>query len=161
MNSKIILMLSSLIILFSCTRGAETPEGLIKMFAKDVSTKKLDMDYYEKFTTGAMWKQISEMDEEEFQEKTRITNVENVKIKILSKNCENDKCIITYIVTYKTKSSSEKSFSTEVKKIAEVHKSEDKFWKIAKVNNLKTYHESNGPINPITDEAPKKEYSEE
>lgn len=150
-----IILLFVMLVLVSCTKGAKTPDGLVKMFAKDISTKKLDMDYYEKFTTGEMWKKIQNIGEEEFSKNTRMTNVTDVKVKILNKTCENSKCVITYNVKYKTKNNEEGKFESEVKKIAEVYQ-EEEFWKVSKVINLKTYHESNKPINPLTDDFPKK-----
>lgn len=153
---KKIASLILMLVFVSCTKGAKSPDGLVKVFAKDVATKKLDMDYYEKFTTGEMWDQIQEMGEEDFSKNTRMVNVTDVKIKILSKTCESNKCVITYTAKYKTKNSEEGKFESEVKKIAEVQQ-DGEYWKMAKVTNLKTFHESNKPINPLTDDFPKKE----
>lgn len=153
---KNLFLLIFMLAIVSCTKGAKSPDGLVKMFAKDIATKKLDMDYYEKFTTGEMWSQIQDMGEEEFEKNTRMVNVTDVKIKILNKICEGSKCVITYNAQYKTKNKEEGNFESEVKKIAEVQQ-DGEFWKVAKVTNLKTYHESNKAINPLTDDFPKKE----
>lgn len=156
---KNILIVFILILNVACTKGAKSPEGLIKMFAKDLATKNLDMDYYEKFTTGEMLSQIKEMGEEEFEKNTRMVNVTDVKVEILSKNCEGNKCVVTYSAKYKTKNKEEGTFGSEVKKIAEVIK-EEEFWKMAKVTNLKTFHESNQAINPLVEEPPKAQVEE-
>lgn len=153
---KIFLNLICFIFLVSCTKGAKSPDGLIKMFAKDVATKKLDMDYFEKYTTGDMLAAIQDIGLEDFEKKTRMVNVSGVKIDILNKNCENAKCIITYLVKFKTKNKEEGKFGSEVKKVAEVIQDEE-FWKLSKVTNLKTFHESTKAINPLTDDGPSAE----
>lgn len=154
-----LVLIMMIIISVGCTKGAKSPEGLIQMMAKDLATKKLDMDYYEKFTTGAMLEQIKDLGEEQFEKNTRMVNVSDVKVSILSKTCESDKCVVTYSAKYKTKNSDEGKFESEVKKIAEVKK-EEEFWKLVKVTNLKTYHESSEAINPLTEEPPKEAVEE-
>lgn len=157
---KMFWSLTLIFILIGCTKGAKSPDGLIKMFAKDVATKKLDMDYFEKYTTGDMLAAIQDLGLEDFEKKTRMVNVTGVKVKILNKNCEGQKCIITYNVKYDTKNKKEGTFGSEVKKVAELEQDQE-YWKLAKVTNLKTFHESNEAINPLTDEAPKPEVKEE
>lgn len=152
MNKLVCLII--VLVVASCTKGAKSPDGLVKKFAQDIATKNLDMDYYEKFTTGEMLKEIQELGEENFEKNSRMANVTNVKVRILSQTCESDKCVITYNVKYKTKNSDEGKFDSEIKKIAQVHK-EEEFWKMSKVTNLKTFHESTKPINPLTDDYPK------
>lgn len=154
MNKLAYLILMFVII--SCSKRAKSPDGLIKMFAKDLATKNLDMDYYEKFTTGDMFSNIQKLGEEEFEKNTRMHNVTDVKIKILNKTCEDQKCVVTYIAKFKTKNNDEGKFDSVVKKIAEVHQ-DGEYWKVAKVTNLKTFHESIKPINPLTDDFPRKE----
>lgn len=152
---KIIIVLLGFAVI-SCTKGAKSPDGLIIMFAKDISTKNLDKEYYEKFTTGEMWDQINEMGDDEFEKNSRMANVTDVKVEILSKTCEKDRCAVTYRVEYKTKNTDEGKFDSEVKKIAEVHQ-DGEFWKVAKITTLKTFHESSKAINPLTEDVPKSE----
>jgi hypothetical protein len=144
-------MLLLLLILVSCNNGASSPEGLVKMFVSDSVKGKVNRDYYEDFTTGSLLEASRDLTDEEI-EKSSFDGIKSVKTKIISKNCSEDKCILTYIVTYLTKTDledkSKTDFSTEVKKIAEVEKEGD-IWKIAQVKNVKTYHESLKPINPL------------
>ena len=100
---------------------------------------------------------VSELSDEELEKDTRMNGVSDVSIKVISKNCQKDNCVVTYIVEYKTKSKTEKLFSSEVKKVAEIEKiGED--WKLASIRNIKTFHESKEPITPMQDEGPKPEY---
>ena len=78
-------------------------------------------------------------------------SLKNIKIdsyKMLSKSCQDKKCFITYSVSYLTKIDDKAQFSSEVKKIAEMVQIENK-WLISDVSNIKTYHESLEPINPL------------
>lgn len=150
---KNMLFLLVLVISFSCTNGAETPEGLIEMFVKDVSTKKIDRDYYQKFTTGKFLEVVESLSDEDLEKNERMAGVDDVSVKIISKSCQDDKCVLTYIVKYNTNSKEDKSFASEVKKVAEVVKSGED-WKLSDLRNMKTYHESEEAINPMQDEAP-------
>ena len=141
--------------MMACTKGATTPEGLIRAFVDDVSTKKMDLDYFEKFTTGELLESIQTIGIENYENETRMKRVTDAKVEILSKNCEASKCIVTYIVKFKTKNQDEGKFQSEVKKIAEVQR-EGEFWKLSKVTNLKTFHESFKAINPLEDNGTEK-----
>lgn len=139
-----------LFILIGCNNGASTPEGVIKKFVADSVKGKVDRDYYEKYTTGSILEASKNLTDEQVKD-TALSSIKSVKTKIITKNCGSDKCVITYLVTYFTNSSGKgknNSFSTEVKKIAEVEKNGE-IWKIAKVKNIKTYHESLKPLNPL------------
>jgi uncharacterized lipoprotein NlpE involved in copper resistance len=137
-----------------CNNEASSPEGLVKMFVSDSVKGNVDRDYYEEYTTGSLLAASRDLSDEEIDESS-LDGIKSIKTKIISKNCGKDKCILTYIVTYLTskngKGGSGNDFSTEVKKIAEVEKEGD-IWKIAQVKNVKTYHESLKPINPLKNE---------
>lgn len=85
---------------------------------------------------------------EEFVKSTEVKNVKTNSFQVVAKSCEEKKCSITYNVSYETKTEKEASFSSEVQKIAQMVLIEDK-WLIAEVNNVKTFHESLEPINPL------------
>lgn len=134
----------------ACTKDIKTPEGLLVKFTEDITTKKMDRDYYSKYTTGKMKESIDKLSDEEFDSYGSLSRVENAKIDILKKNCTGNKCSLTYIVKYdyKSEGSNEKDFKSEVKKVASLVKVEET-WKIEDVSNIKTYHESVKPINAL------------
>ncbi len=144
-----LVLISLLFSVVACKNGAETPEGLIKMFVKDTISGKVDREYYQEYTTGTLLEASLELTEEEL-EKTSVSKLKNVKVSILSKNCSNEKCIITYIIKYDTNPENKKMYKTEVKKLAEVVK-EGEGWKLSDIKNLKTFHDSLEPINPLED----------
>jgi hypothetical protein len=149
---KIFLILIS-VIFFGCSKGAKTPEGLIQLFVQDISSKKLDLSYFEKYTTGEMWQEIQEAGVEEYEKKSRMLNISSVKVSILNKNCQKTSCALTYSVSFKTKDKVEGEFASEVRKIAQVEQV-DEYWKISKITNLKTFHESGQAINPLVEDKP-------
>ena len=139
-----------LFVLLGCNNGAETPEGLLKMFVADTVAGKVDRGYYQAYTSGELLKASEDLTDEEI-ENSKMPSLKKVKTKILSKNCESNRCIITYLVSYNTKSEKSDqgtSFATEIKKIAEVVKESD-MWKLTSVKNIKTFHESLEPIKPL------------
>lgn len=143
------LLLSVVVFAFvACDKGAKTPEGLIKMYVKDMTTKKLDKAYFEENTTGKLWDSIKDLEETEFEKFISSEKIKNAKVSIKSKSCQSDECSVTYIVKYDVFVNGKKSFETEVKKIASTKQIGDK-WKMADVSNVKTYMESTEPINAL------------
>lgn len=134
----------------ACSKDIKTPEGLLTKFTEDITTKKMDRDYYSKYTTGKMKESIEKLSDEEFDSYGNLSRVENAKVEVLKKNCTADKCALTYIVKYdyKSEGSKDKDFKSEVKKVANLVKVEET-WKIEDVSNIKTYHESVKPINAL------------
>jgi hypothetical protein len=138
-------LLSAFLIIFGCSDGAKSPEGLLKMYAKDISTQNVDKDYYLKYTTGRLRESVEQMSDKDIKTLSRASQLTGVKVNILKKNCQEKKCSLTYIISYNSKTSDNVTFSTEVKKVAELEKI-DGDWKIASVLNMKTHHESKKPI---------------
>lgn len=135
----------------ACTKDIKTPEGLLAKFTEDITTKKMDRDYYSKYTSGKMKESIDKLSDEEFETYGNLGKVKNAKIEVLKKNCSQEvKCSLTYIVKYDyiSEESSERDFKSEVKKVANLVK-DDEGWKIEDVSNIKTYHESIKPINAL------------
>jgi hypothetical protein len=76
-----------------------------------------------------------------------INNVQQNSFKVLSKSCQENKCFLTYSISFKTTVESS-HFQSEVKKIAEIQLVDGR-WLIAEVSNVKTYHEAMEPINAL------------
>ncbi len=144
------LLLCLILVAVGCNNGASTPEGLIEKFVKDSVAGKADKDYYAEYTTGTLLAASVDLSEEEL-DGSGLGPISDVDVDIQTKNCEGDKCIVTYIIKYKTESGGKKAFETEVKKIAEVIK-EGESWKLSDVKNIKTFHDSTEPINPLIEE---------
>lgn len=145
---KLILMLVTTLAFVACSPSPKTPEGLLKMFVKDVSTKELSKDYFLKYTTGKLKEDIEALDEDEIGKRKVFQAIKGAKTKILTQNCQQNTCSITYVVTYDNVEGDKTTFQTETKKIAQFKKDEDG-WKISEVTHLKTFHESTEPINAL------------
>jgi hypothetical protein len=138
---KLVLSLLFLSILFSCDKGAKTPEGLIKMYVNDLTTSTVDKDYFEKYTTGKLWDKVSNLKEEEFSKFVNLSKIKKPRVKISNKNCVADRCTLTYVVKYDVLTDKKKSFESEIKKIAILVKVGES-WKISEVSNIKSYFEA-------------------
>lgn len=143
---KIILFLLLLVSFVGCKEDATTPEGLLNKFVVDITTKKLDRDYFDKYTTGKMLESIEQLNEDEFEKFSNLANAKDPKIEVSKKNCSDSRCSLTYVVKYDYHIKKQKEFKTEVKKLATLVK-DGEIWKIEEVSNLKTYHEATNPIN--------------
>lgn len=143
-----ILSFAFLILLTSCLKGTEGPEGAVQDFIKGREGKVIDRDFVLERTTGKMLQSFENMSDEDFSKFADMSNIKTQSFKVLSKSCQDKKCFITYSVEYQTKKDNKVTVATEVKKIAEVIQVESR-WLIADVSNIKTYHESFEPIEPL------------
>ncbi len=134
--------------LAACSPSPKTPEGLLRMYVHDVTTKKVGKDYYLKYTAGDLLSDVEAIDEDELEKRSYLDNVSNTKVDIINENCREKKCVLTYVVKYETKDGKKSTFAAETKKLAEFVK-EDEEWKISSVTNLKTFFEAKEPISPM------------
>jgi hypothetical protein len=118
------------------------------MYVNDITNKKVDKEYYRKFTTGELLESAEKVGEVEYEENSRAHKVKKAHVKILNKNCQEMKCVLTYVVSYESGENGKMNFATETKKLAEFVKEED-HWKISSVTNIKTFHEALESINPM------------
>lgn len=140
-------ILCALMILTSCMQDDLSPEGALKTFVEARMGTVVTKDFILERTTGKMRQSLENISEEDFNKFADLRNVKQDSFKVLSKSCQDKKCFLTYSVAYRTKEDEKTTFTSEVKKIAEIV-SENGKWLIADVSNIKTYHESLEPINP-------------
>ena len=146
---KYILLVVCLFTVIGCDKGAKTPEGVLAKYIGDITSKKVDREYFEDYTTGKLLETVQSLSDEEFTKFIDMSKVRNPRIEVSNKNCSDDKCSLTYIVKYDVVSAKTKQFESEVKKVASVLK-DGKIWKIEEVSNIKTFYESAIPfvVNP-------------
>lgn len=141
-------LLPILFLLTSCMDDSSTPETALKSFVEDrigsVVTREAILDK----VTGKMKQSLENTSDEDFAKFADLRNVRKDSFKIISQSCQEKKCFITYSVGYHTTNEDKSTFSSEVKKIAEVVNENGK-WLIADVSNIKTYHEALEPINAL------------
>ena len=133
----------SLVFLVSCNKES-SPEGALEdlvssRFSGSSRSKLL------KLVTGKLKAQIEGMSEENIKKFLEKDGLVRKKMKITLKNCEANKCFITYILRYNDVRPQGSRFDVEVKKIAEVELIEKK-WFVSDISNLKTYIDSKKEI---------------
>lgn len=146
---KIIVQVSIIIFLsisfISCTKP-KGPEGVLREFVTiRMKNENVGKEDTLKMLTGELLLQYQDMDEDTFNSFMANPKYKQKDFSIDSTKCANEKCFITYTLTYMTVDDTEKEFTTDVKKIAEILKEGD-LWKIAAVDTVKTYHESHAPL---------------
>ena len=132
----------------SCMKNDLSPEAALKDFVDSRIGKVVDREFVLERVTGKMLQSFENMAPADFDNFADMKNIKIDSYKMLSKSCQDKKCFITYSVSYLTKIDDKAEFSSEVKKIAEMVQVENK-WLISDVSNIKTYHESLEPINPL------------
>ena len=136
-----------LMIFTSCLKDNLSPESTLQSFIESRMGNVVTRDFILEQVTGKMKQSLENISEEEFTKFSDLRNVKKDSFKVLSKSCQGKTCYLTYSVSYKTVDNDKASFSSEVKKIAEIVNENGK-WLIADVSNIKTYHEALEPINP-------------
>jgi hypothetical protein len=132
--------LSFLLIFTSCTKKTNS-EDVLKGYVKYRFSPTQSKDVLLDKTTGSLNERITAMTEEEFKEFVSMEKFKMRKFVINLKRCSDDQCFITYTLSYDQYQDGQRTYETEVKKIAEIRKVEET-WKIADVSNVKTYIDS-------------------
>ena len=143
-----LLVFTFLLIMASCMKNDLSPEAALKDFVDSRIGNVVSRDFVLEKVTGKMLQSFENMSDLDFEKFADMKNIKSESFKILSKSCQSSKCFITYSISYLTKTDDKATFSSEVKKIAELVQVDNK-WLIADVGNIKTYHESLEPINPL------------
>ena len=143
MKNTILIVLASLLI-FGCTKKSD-PELALKDFIDYRFKSSQSRDKILSMVTGPIKEEIETMDEDKAKQFFSTQSLRKKRLTINIKNCEGLKCFITYTLKYSQRSKDGSNHELEVKKIAEIWQEEDQ-WLIAKVNNVKTYIESQKPM---------------
>lgn len=120
-------------------------EETLSVFVNARFDGELDRNEMGEYLSGQMKDSIMEMNEEDFNRFTDLSKLKKKKFKITHANCSEDKCFITYIISYDQYGDKNKDFRVDNKKIAEMMKV-DKSWKIENVTNVKTYIDAEKPL---------------
>lgn len=128
-------LLFTVLMAASCTKKS-TPEGFLKEYIYSRYGKKVKKDYILSKATGNFYEEVSSIDGEKLESLLDLSKFSLKKFKVLSKDCGNNTCTISYSIKYKQAKDTVSS-----KKIVELSKVEDA-WRISQVNNVKTFIES-------------------
>ena len=134
-----------LLVLTSCFSKGDSPEAALREFVDARLEKAVARDFVLDHTTGKMRVSVEAMSDDEFTKFADLSNYKRDTFKVISKSCQEKRCYLTYSLGYRTTTDGKASWSSEVKKIAELLWVEGK-WLIADVSNIKTYHETSESI---------------
>lgn len=134
--------------LTACFDDNASPESALKSFVESQMGSVVTREFVLEKITGKMKQSLLNITDEEFHKYSDLRNIKKDSFKVISKSCQEKKCFITYSIGYQTKNEDKSTFTSEVKKIAEIL-NEDGKWLIADVSNIKTYHEALEPINTL------------
>jgi hypothetical protein len=139
-----------LLLSMACTKGVNTPEGVIQAFVQEITKENKNIDNLKNYVTGDFLISLSD-DPNALNE--IIANLElnkNFKVKFLKSTCAGpDQCNITYDMSYDVVDQSGKvQFATQVRKVAEMINLEGQ-WRISTVANIKTVHEAKQAIEAL------------
>ena len=150
---KTISLLIFLIVLSACSNfsGNSQAEKALKNFIDARFDTNMTKEQMLKYVDGEMASEIHDMGIDEFDFFTKLKGFKKTDFKILTSNCEKKKCVIVYNLQYDEYKMNTKQFSTEVKKAAEVVRDTEGFWKIVKVDNVKTYLKNHEEIEITND----------
>jgi hypothetical protein len=137
----------TLLFYVSCVRENLSPESALRSFVESRMESVVTREFILERVTGKMKQSLENISEEEFEKFADLRNVKKDSFKVLSKSCQDKTCYLTYSVSYRTLENEKATFTSEVKKIAEIVNEQGQ-WLIADVSNIKTYHEALEPISP-------------
>lgn len=140
MKSLILILL----LLASCTKK-ESAEDVLAAFIKYRFNSYQDKPMLVEMTTGLLNEKISDMDEETFKLFTSTSDLKMRKYKVILSKCSEESCYLTYTLSYDESDEQGRKYETEIKKIAELSKVDDR-WKISDVTNVKTFIDAKRPI---------------
>lgn len=140
-----------LLLATACTKKT-TPEGVLQDFVSYRFKDGQNMEKLYELTASPLQDRLRDLKDEDLKNFLDSTNLKKRKLKVLLKNCEGEKCFITYVVGYKQSKAEQTNFGVEVKKIAQIVRTGES-WKIADVNNVKTYIEDKKGLE-VSDKGP-------
>jgi hypothetical protein len=142
------LFFAFFLILTGCLKENNlTPESALQSFVESRMGNIVSRDFVLERVGGKLRQSLENISDEEFSKFADLRNVNRNSFKILTKSCQEKQCFITYSISYNTINEGKATFTTEVKKIAELQNDSGR-WLINDVTNVKTYHEALEPINP-------------
>ena len=124
-------------------RKAQTPEEVLREYVTYRFSPGQTKEKLLEFTTGETSSKVESLTEDQFKSyiNTGVYRLKNIKVVL--KSCTENACSITYILSYNRTQG--EPLLNEIKKVAELELVEGS-WRIKDVSTVKTYFESEVPI---------------
>lgn len=142
---KYLFILFILIFSVSCNQD-QGPEQVLRSYVNMRFQTGTNFDDLLKNTTGELESNLKGMSAEDKLKFEQTSQFKKKSLKILSKDCVEKKCKITYIISYERKAEGN-PYNAEIRNVAQLTLVEGT-WKIESVGGLKSYFESKKDIEP-------------
>ncbi len=143
---KIILSLIVLFSMLSCTKIPQGPAETLGRFVDYRFATNQTKEGLLKYMTAKASDEIQAMSEADLAELFKVEKFRKRNFQIVTEKCTEEKCFMTYVLEYDVLATNNtREFVTEVKKIAELQKIGEE-WKVANIDNIKTFIDSTRPI---------------
>lgn len=131
--------------LYSCTKTHD-PENILREYIGYRFSENQSRGQLLEMTTGELQQNIEAMNDDEFAQFVNVSRYIKKDVRILTNKCTEAECYITYILKYDiVVDDKNKTHSAEIKKVAKLM-NVDGDWKVADVNNIKTFFDSQKAI---------------
>ena len=136
-------ILMALIVLSACVgkQNIKTPEGVLQKFVES-RFKGTQVGDLKNLLSDKYFESIQEMRDTKYD---TLEHIKKKKFKLISKNCTDVNCKITYYVSYGEYEGKTKQSDTETKKIATLIPNGET-WLIDQIDHIKTYHDMGNPL---------------
>lgn len=135
-----ILIILTIFIFQSC-QSQKGPTIVLKEFLSYRFKQDQNKEDVLKYITGSFKEKVLALSESDIKDFLNSSKLVKKKLKIEIKKCDESKCFLTYVLSYKQNGIDNEAYEIDVKKIAELHLIDDT-WKIENVSNIKSYIEA-------------------
>jgi hypothetical protein len=135
-----------LILFISSCNQDEGPEQVLRSYITIRFQEKQNFDDLLEKTTGELKANLKSLSGDDRIKFDQSSQFKKNSLKILSKDCSEKKCDITYIISYEKKNQ-DNPYKAEIRNIAKLV-NEDGDWRISSVGGLKSYFGSKKEIAP-------------
>lgn len=130
---------------YSCNKELSPEDSLRSYIDYSLSGDGTREGFIEK-SAGVMKERLESMDDKEFDEFAKeMDHVQKKRVRLNHTSCQDNKCFITYTLSYDGQANGESVYGIEVRKIAELIQEEQE-WKLANISNVKSYYEASSEI---------------
>lgn len=119
------------------------PESVLKEYVNKRFQNEVSKEDFKEYFEGEILEELENIDQKTVGDLNQINESKSKKLEIEFKRCDEDKCFLTYSISYSTAASANQMSTdvhVKVKKIAELRKFENK-WKISGITDIKTYYD--------------------
>lgn len=142
---KLSLLMAAVVSLTSCNKDLSPEDSLRSYIDYSVSSNSTREGFIER-STGSMKERLEAMEDEEFNEFAKeMEHVQKKRVRFNHTSCQDNKCFITYTLSYDGQADGVSVYGIEVRKIAELIQEEEE-WKLANISNVKSYYEASSEI---------------